>query len=140
MYKFPKKKLLGQDAIPTTSLADMMFLLLIFFIMTTTLSRVTGIVSDMPAGTKALQPQSEKTPMISLHDNKITVNDQVMTRDGMELYLRGLNLAQKTGNAKVVILATEGDVSYQDYYQTMAFIQTCGGIVAIESEEGGGTQ
>jgi len=140
MYKFPKKKMLGQDAIPTTSLADMMFLLLIFFIMTTTLTRVTGIVSDMPAGTKAQQPQSEKTPMISLHDNKITMNDKDMTREEMERTLKGMRLDQKSGNAKVVILATEGDVSYQDYYQTMAFIQTCGGIVAIESEDEGGAK
>jgi biopolymer transport protein ExbD len=140
MYKLPKKKMLGQDAIPTTSLADMMFLLLIFFIMTTTLSRVTGIVSDMPAGTKAQQPQSEKTPLVFLHDNKITVNDQDMTREGLERYLLGLNLSQRSGNAKVVILATEGNVSYQDYYQTMAFIQTCGGVVAIESEEPGETK
>ena len=140
MYKFPKKKMLGQDAVPTTSLADMMFLLLIFFIMTTTLTRVTGIVSDMPAGSKAQQPQSEKTPMISLHDNKITMNDKDMTREEMERTLKGMKLEQKSGNAKVVILATEGDVSYQDYYQTMAFIQTCGGFVAIESEDEGGAK
>lgn len=140
MYKFPKRKMLGQDAVPTTSLADMMFLLLIFFIMTTTLTRVTGIVSDMPAGTKAQQPQSEKTPTISLHDNKITMNDQDITRPEMERNLRAMKLDLKTGNAKVVILATEGDVSYQDYYQTMAYIQQCGGVVAIESEEAGGSQ
>ena len=48
MYQMPKKKQLDQNAIPTTSLADMMFLLLIFFIMTTTLTRVTGIVSVAP--------------------------------------------------------------------------------------------
>ena len=140
MYKFPKKKMLGQDAVPTTSLADMMFLLLIFFIMTTTLSRVTGIVSDMPSGSKTAQPQTEKTPTIALHDNKITVNDQDMTRDAMERYLRGLKLDLKSGNAKVVIVSTAGEVSYQDYYQTMAFIQSCGGVVAIETEEAGGTQ
>ena len=136
MYKFPKKKMLGQDAIPTTSLADMMFLLLIFFIMTTTLSRVTGIVSDMPSGSKTAQSQPEKTPTIALHDNKITVNDQDMTRDAMERYLRGLKLDLKTGNAKVVIVSTAGEVSYQDYYRTMAFIQSCGGVVAVETEEG----
>lgn len=137
MYKFPKKKMLGQDAVPTTSLADMMFLLLIFFIMTTTLSRVTGIVSDMPSGSKTAQPQSDKTPTIALHDNKITVNDQDMTRDAMERYLRGLRLDLKSDSAKVVIVSTAGEVSYQDYYQTMAFIQSCGGVVAIETEEGG---
>ena len=140
MYKFPKKKMLGQDAVPTTSLADMMFLLLIFFIMTTTLTRVTGIVSDMPSGSKSQQAQTEKTPMVALHDSKITVNDEEMSRESMEKYLRGLKLDQRSGNAKVVILSTAGEVSYQDYFQTMALIQNCGGVVAIESEEEGASK
>ncbi len=137
MYKFPKKKSLGQDAVPTTSLADMMFLLLIFFIMTTSLSRVTGLVSDMPSGSKAAEPQLEKTPLIVLHDEKIMVDDQDVTAAGLEQYLRGLKLNTKSGNGKVVILAMQGEVSYQLYYQSMALIQTQGGVVAVESEEGG---
>jgi biopolymer transport protein ExbD len=140
MHKFPKKKMLNQDAVPTTSLADMMFLLLIFFIMTTTLSRVTGIVSDMPAGSAAAQQAAEKTPTIALHDNKITMDDKDMSREEMERTLRAMKLDQRTGNAKVVILQTAGQVSYQDYYQTMAFIQNCGGVVAIETEEGEGSK
>jgi biopolymer transport protein ExbD len=118
----------------------MMFLLLIFFIMTTTLSRVTGIVSDMPAGSAAAQQAAEKTPTIALHDNKITMDDKDMSREEMERTLRAMKLDQRTGNAKVVILQTAGQVSYQDYYQTMAFIQNCGGVVAIETEEGEGSK
>ena len=137
MYKRPKKKQLTQDAIPTTSLADMMFLLLIFFIMTTTLSRVTGFVSEMPASGKPDQTQSQqKTTTVALHDDKITVNDENMTVEGLRRYLKSLNLEQKMGEAKVVILQTAGHVSYQNYYETMAMIQTYGGVVAIESEEG----
>ncbi len=133
--------MLNQDAVPTTSLADMMFLLLIFFIMTTTLSRVTGIVSDMPAGSAAAQQQqTEKTTTVALHDNKITVDDVDMSREEMERTLRAMKLDQRSGNAKVVILQTAGEVSYQDYYATMAFIQNCGGVVAIETEEGEGSK
>ena len=137
MHKMPKKKQLDQNAIPTTSLADMMFLLLIFFIMTTTLSRVTGIVSDMPSGTKGQAETTEKTTTIALHAEKITVDDQDMTMEAMEKHLQGLHLDQKAGNAKVVILSASGDVKYETYYQTMALIQGCGGVVAIESEETG---
>ena len=136
MYQRPKRKQLGQEAIPTTSLADMMFLLLIFFIMTTTLTRVTGFVSDMPAGSKADQAQSEKVTSIVLHDEKITVNDESMSMPAMERYLRGLHLDQKAGDAKVVVLSTAGTVNYQTYYQTIALVQACGGVVAIEEETG----
>ena len=57
-----RKRQLDQNAVPTTSLADMMFLLLIFFIMTTTLARTTGFVTDVPAGAKGQADTSEKTP------------------------------------------------------------------------------
>jgi biopolymer transport protein ExbD len=135
MYKRPKKKQLTQDAIPTTSLADMMFLLLIFFIMTTTLSRVTGFVTDMPASGKADQQQDQKTTTIALHENRISVNDENVTMDGLRNYLKNLHLEQKTGEAKVVIVQATGNVTYQNYYETMAAIQTYGGVVAIVSEE-----
>ena len=51
-----KNRQLDQNAIPTTSLADMMFLLLIFFIMTTTLARVmTGGSAPSPARSAAVR-------------------------------------------------------------------------------------
>ena len=137
MYKLPRKKLLGQDAIPTTSLADMMFLLLIFFIMTTTLTRVTGIVTDMPAGSKTQQTQAEKNITLGLHNGKFTVDDKPMTIEETERYLKGLHLQQRSEDARVVILSATGSENYQFYFRALSLIQACGGIVAIESVEGG---
>jgi biopolymer transport protein ExbD len=138
MYRMPRKKMLTQDAIPTTSLADMMFLLLIFFIMTATLARVTGIVTDMPAGSKTQQAQAIKNVYLSIHDNKITVDDKDMNLDQTEAYLKGLNLPKRSEDARVVILSAAGREDYQLYYRMMSLIQKCGGVVAIESEEGTG--
>lgn len=135
MYKMPRPKQLDQNAVPTTSLADMMFLLLIFFIMTTTLARQQGFTSDMPAGSKAQAPQTEKNTVIALVNDAIKVNDSDMTYEAVERLLKNLHLDQKTGSARVVILSTSGNVNYQRYFQTMALIQSCGGVVAIESEE-----
>jgi len=132
----PKAKQLTQDAVPTTSLADMMFLLLIFFIMTTTLVRQTGFTSDMPSGSKSSQSQAaEKSTVIALVNDAVKVNDADMSYEAMEKFLKDLNLPEKQGNAKIVILSTSGNVSYQSYFQTMALIQACGGVVAIETEE-----
>ncbi len=138
MHKMPKKKLLTQDAIPTTSLADMMFLLLIFFIMTTTLARVTGIVTDMPAGSKTQQQnQGDKNVTLGLHNGQFTVDDKAMTIEEAERYLKGLHLSQRTDDARVVVLSATGSENYQYYFRAMSMIQACGGIVAIETEEGG---
>lgn len=129
---------LNQDAIPTTSLADMMFLLLIFFIMTTTLARTTGFVTDIPSGARGQQDTQDKTPTVALHDDKITVNDtETMDTAQLRQYLTRLRLDQRKGDAKIVIVAASGHVSYQTYYATLALIQNAGGVVAIETEEGG---
>jgi len=127
---------LNQDAVPTTSLADMMFLLLIFFIMTTTLTKTTGFITDIPTGMKGQQNTQEKTPTIALHDEKITVNEtQAMDMDGLRKYVKGLRLDQRQGEAKVVMIAAEGRVPYQVYYETLALVQNAGGVVAIVSDE-----
>lgn len=133
-----KHRQLDQNAVPTTSLADMMFLLLIFFIMTTTLTRITGFVTDIPSGAKGQAAAQEKTPTVALHDGKITVNDHDMSKEEMRKYITELRLDQKTGDAKVVIVSSTGRVGYQDYYETMAMIQTAGGIVAMIQEEESG--
>ena len=135
--KFQMRQL-NQDAVPTTSLADMMFLLLIFFIMTTTLANTTGFVTDIPSGAKGQQDTQEKTPAIALHDEKITINDtQNLTMDELRRYITGLRLDQRKGDSKVVIVTATGQVTYQAYYETLALVQNAGGVVAIVSEEEG---
>lgn len=127
---------LTQDAVPTTSLADMMFLLLIFFIMTTTLARTTGFITDVPMGTKGAQQSSEKSPSVVLHDGRITVDDdQEMTMQQLRNYIAGLRLDRKQGDAKVVMISAEGVVPYQTYYETLAMVQNASGVVAIVSDE-----
>lgn len=131
-----KMRQLTQDAVPTTSLADMMFLLLIFFIMTTTLAKTTGFITDVPMGTKGAQQSSEKSPSVVLHDGKITVNDdQEMTIQQLRNYVAGLHLERKQGDAKVVMISAEGVVPYQVYYETLAMVQNASGVVAIVSDE-----
>jgi biopolymer transport protein ExbD len=136
MYRPPKKKLLGQEAIPTTSLADMMFLLLIFFIMTTTLARVTGFVSDMPSGAPIPQKaEPVKTPTIHLDGDRLLLNDKEVDREKLSAMLQDMHLSEKTGDNKVIIVAATGKVKYQTYYSVLAEISACGGVVVIMTEE-----
>lgn len=135
MVKRPKKKLLTQDAIPTTSLADMMFLLLIFFIMTTTLARITGFITDMPAGSKTQNTQADKNITMGIQNGQISIDEKKMSPEEAAAYLKGLQLEKRSDEARVVILSSTGKENYQFFYRAMAMIQAAGGIVAIETGE-----
>ena len=54
--------------------------------------------------------------------------------------LKELNLSQKTGDQKVVLLEAIGDVEYQTYYDVMAAISEAGGAIGIvrQAEGSGG--
>jgi biopolymer transport protein ExbD len=133
MHKRPKKKLLTQDAIPTTSLADMMFLLLIFFIMTTSLARVTGFNSEMPSGSKEKSPESTQNVTVGLGHGKITVDGKPKTLEEAEQYLKGLQFDKRPEAGRIVVLSTTGKEDYESYFRVLALIQACGGVVAIET-------
>ena len=60
-----------------------------------------------------------------------------MTTEEAERYLKGLHLQQRSDDARVVILSATGSENYQFYFRALSMIQACGGIVAIESVEGG---
>ena len=135
MRKIRKKKILGSDAIQTTSLADMMFLLLIFFIITTTLQKMTGFVADIPAGARGESQQKEKTTSVALHDGQISINDQRVSMREFRAQIKKMRLDQRVGESKIVLLNATGKVAYQDYFEAMAIIQNSGGIVAIVREE-----
>ena len=50
-----KKKRKKRDApgVPVNSFADIAFLLIVFFVIASTLTRTTGVISDIPAGEKS---------------------------------------------------------------------------------------
>jgi biopolymer transport protein ExbD len=136
MHKRAKKKLLTQDAIPTTSLADMMFLLLIFFIMTTSLARVTGFDSEMPSGTKNKAMENEQNVTVGLQGGKITIQDRPKTLAEAEKDLKAMQLDKRPEKGRIVVLTSTGKEAYDDYFRVLSLIQACGGVVAIESGEG----
>ncbi len=132
------KKQLGESDIPVASFSDLAFLLIIFFILTTTFQKATGFLTEMPAGAKG--ETQEKTPTVSLHDNNINLNDQNVTMPELRARLREMKLDEKEGDAKMVLLRATGNVVYQDYFETMAVISSAGGVIVIESEDDGKKQ
>lgn len=130
----PRLKPRANTDMPVDSFSDIAFLLIIFFILVTSLSQLTGLQTEMPAAEKS-EAQPDKTPTVALSGERLLFNDAPMTIEKLREQLGALALSEKTGEGKVVLLEATGKVQYQNYYQVMAAISSAGGVVGILQEE-----
>ena len=122
--------------VPTSSVSDIAFLLIIFFILTTTMEKLAGIVSEMPSGKRSEVQTQDKTPTIQLHESKIMWNEKAVDMTTLRDELQRRNFREAQGEKKVVLLECSGDnVQYQMFYEVLAAINGAGGMVAIVTEE-----
>ena len=133
-YTREKKHRTGE--IPTGSFSDIAFLLIIYFLVATTLVKVSGITADLPSGEKTTQTQTEKTPTVNLRSGEIFFNDKKVELEILSERLAALDLANQEGKKRVIMLEADNGTSYENYYQALATISANGGIIApVESEE-----
>ena len=124
-----------EPEIPVSSFADIAFLLIIFFILATTLAQLTGMVSEIPAGKKA-EKKEEKTNTVQLMPGeKIRFNEHYTAVTGLRKRLRDMNLHNKMDSDKIVQLEAIGNVEYQTYFEVMTAISSAGGVTVIVREE-----
>ena len=134
---FARRKEKRDLDIPTDSVSDIAFLLIIFFILTTTLSKLSGFTVELPsadASQKHAAATDTKTPGVQIAGGKLLFNEQEVSLDTLRDRLLDLQLGKKEGQEKVVMLEAAGAVDYQTYYQAMAAISAAGGVVAIVEE------
>lgn len=121
--------------IPTDSFSDIAFLLIIYFLVATTLVKVKSITADLPAGEKSTQAQSEKTPIINLRGAEVFFNDKRVEMPELNERLAALELPNKEGEKRVIMLESAKGTPYQNYFQALAAISANGGVVAIVEDE-----
>ena len=134
---FVRRKEKRELEIPTDSVSDIAFLLIIFFILTTTMSKLTGFTAELPSGAASQQQAAKtdaKTPTVQITNGKLLFNEQEVSMAALQERLLDLQLAKKQGEERVVMLEAAGKVDYQTYYAAMAAISAAGGIVAIVEE------
>ena len=132
-HKREKKHRNGE--IPTNSFSDIAFLLIIYFLVATTLVKVKTITAEMPTGEKNAESQSDKTPTINLRAGDIHYNDKKVDIEELNLKLAELDLLSKDPSKRVILLESVGGTPYQDYFQALATISAHGGVVAIVEED-----
>lgn len=125
-----------EGEIPTGTFSDIAFLLIIFFLVATTLTKVKTITADLPAGEKSTQTQSEETPIVNLRGIQIFFNDKEVTLEELDDRLAALELIEKEPNDRVIMLESANGTTYENYFQALATISANNGVVAIvEGEE-----
>lgn len=133
--KYSKEKKHRDGEIPTGSFSDIAFLLIIYFLVATTLLKVKTITADLPSGEKSAQAQSEKTPIINLRGAEIFFNDKPVGIADLEARLAALELADKQPSQRVIMLESARGTPYENYFNALAAISENGGVVALVQEE-----
>ena len=133
--KYSREKKHREGEIPTGSFSDIAFLLIIYFLVATTLVKVKSITADLPSGEKNSQAQTDKTPTVQLRGAEIMFNDKKMGMEELNERLAALDLAEQEGEKRVVLLESTKETSFQNYAEVLATISANGGVVALVEEE-----
>lgn len=124
-----------EGTIPTDSFSDIAFLLIIYFLVATTLVKIKTITADLPAGEKSTQTQSDKTPIVNLRGNEIYFNDKKVEVAELAERLAALELADREPGNRVIMLESAKGTPYENYFKALATISANDGVVAIVDGE-----
>ena len=133
--RYSREKKHRSGGIPTDSFSDIAFLLIIYFLVATTLVKVKTITADLPSGEKSTQAQSDKTPIVNLRGSELFFNDKAVTIDELEDRLAALELDKQEPEKRVVMLESAAGTPYENYFKALAAISTHDGVVALVEEE-----
>lgn len=136
---FGKKREHRVPGLNTTSTADISFMLLIFFLVTTSMDADKGITRELPP----LDKKSENTPtnvssnkILRLHidnEGRLFCNDKPMEVSSLKDSVR--NVIERGGKDHIVQLKTERDASYDSYFHVQNEIVAAYNDVRNEKSE-----
>ncbi len=140
-----RKKQYKEAEVIIYSLIDIAFLLLIFFILTTTMVKTAGSRLTIPAGVHDPSRAEEKQLIVNLKAAEIYYGERAerLTLDEFRARLLSEGLLAREASRRIVVLDSTGDVPYEHYFQVVATIAKAGGVVALidhGDQPGGGPE
>ena len=137
-----KRRILDEPSINLTPLIDVVFLLLIFFMVTTTFTRETRLQVNLPeAEAETQSTQSERLEIVVSRDGSFTLNGQTLVNGRLETLLRGLELESKGNLNLPVIIVADSEATHQSVVTAMDAIGQAGfarlSIATQRSEQSG---
>lgn len=120
-------------------LCDVAFLLIIFFIVVTTLVKPEGRLVDIPAAASKKQKEEAKNLTVHLLPNEIRFGEgendlQVVTYPEFREELARRNLEKLDLQQRMIVVNTSDDVPFDTFYKVLTAISEAGGIVTLVEE------
>jgi biopolymer transport protein ExbD len=138
-----RKKERMKAEIETGSFSDISFLLIIFFVLTTTLSKPTGRLVDIPSAAPPEQQKKDsedKTPSVRVMGDRVLY--AIGAQEGSEISLPSLkgelmkfSFSTKPEKDRMVIVEVADDVPWDRYFKIVTLIASTGGVVALVEKE-----
>ena len=126
-----------QASFDVSAFADVAFLLIIFFILTTTFAKTLGNTLDIPSGSADPANKQEKQLTINLASTEIRFGSDgaKVSMEGLREALAAQNLLARKPEQRIVILDSAADVPYERYFQVVMAVSDAGGVLALLEEE-----
>ncbi len=125
--------------VDVTSFSDLAFLLIVFFVLTTTFLRPQGASVSIPSQTNEPERKAKhEPPTINLSADKLLLDGKDITMEALRERLFDMNLDQLKDDQKTVVLDSSADVPFHRYFRVVTAVSRAGGFLAIlEAAEGG---
>ncbi len=122
-----KRSIRGELSINITPLIDVVFLLLIFFMVTTTFSRETRLLVNLPeANAELVESQSAQIEIIVTREGNYVINGRPLVDNRFETLIRGLELESEGDRDLSIILIADAEATHQSVVTAMDAIGQSG--------------
>ena len=122
-----KRSIRGELSINITPLIDVVFLLLIFFMVTTTFSRETRLLVNLPeANAELVESQSAQIEIIVAREGNYVINGRPLVDNRFETLIRGLELESEGDRDLSIILIADAEATPQSVVTAMDAIGQSG--------------
>ncbi len=122
-----KRAMREELAINITPLIDVVFLLLIFFMVTTTFSRETRLLVNLPeANAEAAESNPSQIEILVARDGSYSINGRVLVNSKIETLVQGLEIESTGDRTLPVLLIADAEATHQSVVTAMDAIGQSG--------------
>lgn len=117
---FRRQRNREEVSVNLTPLIDVVFLLLIFFMVSTTFTKETHLAIDLPASSGALQPeQSQQVEITISKSGEFSVNGQGLVNGQLQTLKRALSKVSEGDSQRPLIITADANTPYQSVVRAM---------------------
>jgi len=113
-------------ALNLTPLIDIVFLLLIFFMVTTSFSRETRLLVSLPEASGSAENAAESIEVLVDREGGYAINGRRLVNAGVDSLVRGLELESGGDVSLLVVLVADAEVQHQSVVSAMEAIGRAG--------------